>query len=337
MCSPQASTAQRLAALVDASPRLQCVGAADGGADTVSQTRTTGARLVVLDAGERGDSALRVAQSLTRIGARVLLLVRDEERAAIEARADDRRDSIRVASRGLALRGERSSEALLRTKLHLMGARILDRPTPVRSALADGDVPGGGVAVPPSAVDLLDREHDAVVLVGSAGTPHLLPQLLATPGAARLPLVVAVHHNGRFADGFTEWVGTLLSESPRRFDVDAVVAARGFGALFVAPPEPGGDALVGPDLGGLLATLASRGMRLLVCIASGMGDPVVEGLRQVGGAGGTVLALCPERCPQPAMVLAARNAGLVAVELDVPAMAWTIAAARGILARPVVA
>src|SRR5690606_19314375 len=63
------------------------------------------------------------------------------------------------------------------------------------------------------AVAMVGREHfDAVVLIGSAGTPNLLPRLLKRTRHREAPLVVAVHHNPRWSEAFSAWVAQLTGQ-----------------------------------------------------------------------------------------------------------------------------
>ena len=144
-------------------------------------------------------------------------------------------------------------------------------------------------------------------------------------GAA--PLIVAVHHNPRFSDGFVEWVGELTDSRSRPLTWDALAEATP-GSVFAAPAVANEDGRLQPDLDALLYALAEGGLTMLVAVASGMDDPLVPGLRAVTEAGGAVVALDPRDCAQPALVEAAIGAGVVDATVRVEALAWVIGAAK---------
>lgn len=151
---------------------------------------------------------------------------------------------------------------------------------------------------------LAERSYDAVVLLGSAGTPHMLPMLVPKLKHTLVPLVVAVHHNPRLSDSFAEWVGELADMQPHR-----LVGDRSLAALTVVRTESGVDALQ-PDLGAVLTDLHARSRRLLIIVASGMCFEGVDALRVAVRDGAVLVALNPELCSQPAMVHRLLEAGL---------------------------
>ena len=319
VCSDRPSTAHSLLRIVEASPTLNSVGVAQcrGEALELMDQRPD---VVVVDATLDAESGLAFAERV--VGSSAVLLVVDagEEQAATEAAQERLRNNVCVIGRDVVERGESSSDSVVRTRLCLLAATR------------------HGAIAPDTTRDIECQEileslalqgHDTVVLVGSAGTPHLLPRLLPDAALGGAPLVVAVHHNPRFSDDFIAWVGELCRRRPRRFDPDAVVGARPK-SVFVAPAVEStrrqGELM--PDLGGLLVTLADRGLRLLVCVASGMGDPIAPSLGTVVEAGGNVVALDPKACSQPSMVFSALAAGVVQAEVSVQEVAWLLARAR---------
>lgn len=317
VCCNRPNTARSLARIVEASPTLTSMGVVDcrGEALALMAQRPD---VVVVDATLDADRGVSFAERLA--GSSPVLLVVDpgQEQAAASAVAGCRR-VVQVIGRDVVERGETSSDSVVRTRLCLLAAQREG----AAAFVPEADLERGAV------LESLARQgHDAVVLVGSAGTPHLLPRLLPKTSVGGAPLVIAVHHNPRFSDDFIAWVGDLCGRRPRPFDADAVVSA-GPHAVFVAraveSTTPHGALL--PDLGGLLESLAERGLRLLVCVASGMDDPMAPRLDAVVHAGGTVVALDPDECSQPSMVLAALSAGVVGAEVSVEGIAWLIARA----------
>ena len=283
--------------------------------------------VVVVDATLDADRGVSFAKRLAGSSPVLLVVEPGREHAATSALAGARR-VVQVIGRDVVERGEASSDSVVRTRLCLLAAQRQGAATLV----PDADLACGAV------LEALAREgHDAVVVVGSAGTPHLLPRLLPKAAGGGAPLVVAVHHNPRFSDDFIAWVGELCGRPPRRFDADAVVSA-GPHAVFVAPAveSTGAQGQLLPDLGGLLESLADRGLRLLVCVASGMDDPMAPRLDAVVHAGGSVIALNPDECSQPSMVEAALAAGVVGAEVSVEGIAWLIgrACSAGVENRP---
>jgi len=272
--------------------------------------------VVVVDATLDADRGVSFAQRLA--GSSPVLLVVDPEQAqAANDAANATHRAVQVIGRDVVERGEASTDSVVRTRLCLLAAGRSGPATAARWNDSEAD----------DAIESVARAgHDAMVLVGSAGTPHLLPRLLPKAVVGGVPLVVAVHHNPRFSDDFVGWVGELCGRPPRPFDADAVVGA-GPQAVFVAPAVESSDddGRLLPDLGGLLESLVTRGLRLLVCIASGMDDPMAPHLHGVLGAGGHVIALNPDECSQPSMVMAALDAGVVEAEVSVEGVAWLLA------------
>lgn len=157
----------------------------------------------------------------------------------------------------------------------------------------------------PSLSALLTRPFEAIVLLGSAGTPHMLPALLPTLRCGGVPVVVAVHHNPRLSESFAEWLGEITGAHPSPL-------SPGFSMLpplTVARADPGIDALQ-PNLDAVLHNVAKRSRNVLVAVGSGMQFEALDAVRTVLRRGGTLVALQPDRCPQPAMVHRLLDAGL---------------------------
>lgn len=152
--------------------------------------------------------------------------------------------------------------------------------------------------------ELAERSYDGVVLLGSAGTPHMLPMLVPKLKRTIVPLVVAVHHNPRLSESFAEWVGELANMCP-----EVLLDRASLGALTVVRAESGFDALQ-PDLDAVLTAVHARGPRLLIIVASGMEFEGVAALRRAISDGAVLVALHPDLCSQAAMVHRILEAGL---------------------------
>ncbi|MGH1348272.1 MAG: chemotaxis protein CheB [Nannocystales bacterium] len=161
-----------------------------------------------------------------------------------------------------------------------------------------------GKVLRPDVSVLAEQPYDAVMLFGSAGTPHMLPTLVPKLRRTVVPLVVAVHHNPRLSESFAEWIGELANMHPR-----GLREGSSLGSLTVVRAQSGVDALQ-PHLGAVLAAVHARGARLLIIVASGMQFEGVEALQLAVRDGAGLAALKPESCPQPAMVHRLLDAGL---------------------------
>lgn len=157
----------------------------------------------------------------------------------------------------------------------------------------------------PSLSALLTRPFEAIVLLGSAGTPHMLPALLPALRRGGVPVVVAVHHNPRLSESFAEWLGEITGAQPSPLSG----APSALPPLTVARADPGVDALQ-PNLDEVLLEVVERSRNVLVVVASGMEFEGLDAVRTALGRGGTLVALHPDRCPQPAMVHRLLDAGL---------------------------
>lgn len=157
----------------------------------------------------------------------------------------------------------------------------------------------------PSLSAMLTRPFEAIVLLGSAGTPHMLPTLLPTLRRGGVPVVVAVHHNPRLSESFAEWVGEMTGVHP----TPLATPSSQLPPLTVARADPGIDALQ-PNLGEVLLNVVERCQNVLVAVASGMEFEGLDAVRTALRRGGTLVALHPERCPQPAMAQRLLDAGL---------------------------
>ena len=275
--------------------------------------------VVIVDARLDCDAGLSFSDKVAGADTPLLLIVEAGEEAAARAQAAARqRHSVFAVDRELIERGEAPSDAVVRIRLCLLAANGRGDSAARRGKRGRDEL-----------LPIVAEPYDAIVLMGSAGTPHLLPRLLPKSRLGAAPLVVSVHHNPGFSEDFLHWVGELAGRRVCAFDPRAVAAA-GSAALFAASAEldPDSAGRLGPDLGGLLTRLADRRLRLLVCIASGMADPVVAGLLAVKSAGGHVVCLSPTACSQPGMGDLARAAGVVTANVDVDAMAWLLSRGR---------
>ncbi len=160
---------------------------------------------------------------------------------------------------------------------------------------------------------------EAIVLLGSAGTPHMLPTLLPKLEAGGVPLVVAVHHNARLSSSFAEWVGNLVGADaePLRCDIGSLPQ------LTVARATSDSSALQ-PDLDRVLLDVMMSKKRLLVIIASGMEFEGLHAVRLAVERGAELVALQPALCPQPAMVRRVLESGLQPRLCTHAEIAWLI-------------
>jgi two-component system chemotaxis response regulator CheB len=299
-------TTLRLEAALDDVQVVQLCGRASSGGEMLAQFRALRPDLVLIAGDVDGCHGVRIAAALAR--ERPVPTVLLVERGA----QDDARDE--VDARGVDAHllvdgGDETSASILRTTLQLMATRVLPlvqpEPTLVRPHLAVVARSG----------------FDALVLVGSAGTPHMLPDLLGPRPPSAVPLVVAVHHNPRMSEAFCAWVGELVGLEPhplghRVLDLQPLHVAEA--------SAQGGDAGLEPDLAAVVDHVVGAGRRVLVCVASGMGLTALDALRRVRGLGGVVVALDPSTCSQPAMSAAVLAAGLADHVVSLPELAWLL-------------
>lgn len=180
---------------------------------------------------------------------------------------------------------------------------------------------------------LAERAFDVVVLLGSAGTPHMLPRLLGKRRVRDVPLVVAVHHNPSLSQSFCTWVRQLHGHGTRPIVVDTrtppEARASGLTVIGVEAASSAAEQLA-PDLGRVLDGVLERDLVPLVCVASGMGVQGIDAMRRARQAGGEIVALNPSDCSAPSMVEAVLGCGLVGHVVSVDELAWLIAnAGRG--------
>lgn len=164
---------------------------------------------------------------------------------------------------------------------------------------AEDDIPTPNIA------SLLTEPFEAVVFLGSAGTPHMLPRLLPKLRPGGVPLVVAVHHNPRLSESFAEWVGEIAGIVPGRRcskqgDLPPLCVARADRDV----------ATLQPDLGQVLLDVLDHADKLLIVVASGMEFEGLAAVREALSRGATLVALRPDLCPQPAMVQRLLDGGL---------------------------
>lgn len=147
--------------------------------------------------------------------------------------------------------------------------------------------------------------YEAIVVLGSAGTPHMLPTLLPSLKPGGVPLVVAVHHNARLSASFAEWVGSLTGASPEPLRG----SSRPLPRLTVARAASDTEVLQ-PDLDGVLLEILTSTRRVLVIVISGMEFEGLHTVRLAVERGADLVALHPGLCPQPAMVQKLLSTGL---------------------------
>lgn len=304
---------RRLEAVLAQTELMQLCGRASTGGELLAQFRAQRPDLVVIAGDIDGCHGVRIAGTVGRERAvPIVLLVepgaQDEARDELEARGV----AAHVVTAACLGGSDETSASVLRTTLQLLASRVA--PNPESEPLA----------VRPHLPPVAREGFDAVVLVGSAGTPHMLPELLAARPRSAVPLVVAVHHNPRMSDAFCSWVGELVGQCPEPLCPERYVGE--LYPLHVAEASArGGDGGLEPDLGAVVDSVVAVDRRVLVCVASGMGLTGLDAVRRVRTCGGVVLALDPSCCSQPAMSAAVVGAGLADHVVTLPELAWMIA------------
>ncbi len=254
---------------------------ATGGCEAVERLLEGTTDAVVIDGGIDGCDGLRVAGAVARYRpGPMLLLVDDAAETSVrtELRLRDLRDA-QVMGREHA---EQSPGALRAAMERLLGENLSQGPV---------------VTLRPELQAVAQCPVDAIVLLGSAGTPHMLPNMLPKLSPDALPLVVGVHHNPRLSASFRDWISEMAG-------VGAGVLGQGMSGL-----PPVSVALADEDVSGLQPNLdlvmwrvLRLGIRPLVIVASGMQFEAIGAVRHARDKGGPLVALVPDECPQPAMV-----------------------------------
>lgn len=284
------------------------IGPLSTGSDAVAEHLRQPADVAVIAGDLDGCGGARVAGALARSGpAHVILLSLPGTEADLK--------------RELAARELTSSVTLVPVPEHNIAPDRVARFLRSRVFLAGtGGAQRGRTRVlreiRPDVQELGAVPFSMTLLVGSAGTPHLLPALLGPRMCERTRLVIAVHHNPRWSDGFVEWVRELVGV--------------GSGAVS-APVEivsacAGQDrARLSPDLGTVIGQTLETGESSLICVASGMTEDGVDMLSGARRRGATVVALDPGSCPQPSMVQRVIGAGWTDAVVSLDELAWLIA------------
>lgn len=242
---------------------------------------------------------------------------------------------VRLTSREGLDRADAGSGARLRTQLRLLQTEA----TTNRRSQVRGE--GSGITSLPL-VDVANvREPvrrltlplwDCALLFGSSGTPEILQEVLPHVRELTTPLVLAVHHNFRFTQGFVSMVEGL---TPVRVEL-----LRHFNALFGADPNlfvvpaddgdsPKRDDGIGPNLDRVLQRVAAARVKPLVFVASGMGEDGISSLHDIRKVGGGVVALSPDACPQPRMAETALTQRLASVALTLAEFIWLLVEVTG--------
>ena len=241
-----------------------------------------------------------VRRWLDALGGRVQAVALEGDVAANE-------HGVRPISRASFVRGE----GALRTRLNLLAAEARNQRR------ARGRRRSSVVLAPRRAMRSGSVSADAVVFLGSSGAPEQLRHLLPSAGRPAVPVLLAVHHPPSQRTAFRSML-TRLSGGPMGLFTPP---GRDLPPGLYVVPAPLGREVPGPDLDGLVDQLLAEGLRLLVCLGSGMGEDGVAGARRAREAGGRVVVVEPEACVQPSMVEAARQAGVVDERLTVLEMA----------------
>lgn len=171
---------------------------------------------------------------------------------------------------------------------------------------------------------LSEVDCDVCLLLGSAGTPHLLPYWLAVNAPRPVPLIVAVHHNPHLSESFCEWVGELAGECASTPPLLGALHPRGPLAVVPAEEDPTTERLL-PDLSRVVDRTLDAGLKPLICVASGMAFGGIDALGRATRAGAVVVVLEPSRCTAPSMPSSVIAAGLARHVVTSGEMAWVIA------------
>lgn len=298
-----------LDALFERSPELVMVGRASSGGEALASMRLTDPDAVIVVGAIDGWDGVQFAHALRRERDTPVLLVLPRARVR-DVRAEvDRRKLRRVAVlRCPTDRGDEVSERAVVSRLRW----LVDLAATAEGEPSTTELPAVRVepaaCVDPSLRALADRSVDAVVIVGSAGTPHLLGRIFrgVADRGLRVPLIVAVHHNPSLSEGFSEWVGSMVSLPADPFDPRRGTLRYGTSLLQVvrAPAQGAADEHaphLAPNLAEVLERLLAQRLSLLVLVGSGMQDEGLACLHRVRRSGGTVVVLEPSACAHPEM------------------------------------
>ncbi|MEM6292376.1 MAG: chemotaxis protein CheB [Myxococcota bacterium] len=252
----------------------------DNGIDAVGRFHAVAPGRVVIEGRIDGRGGLRLGGALTNSRAVPLsLVVEPEEREDIEREATRRGlQTVHIAT------WERTAGGPVCPAL-LPGCKSADVDPALPSALCD--------------------PVDAIVMLGSAGTPHMLPTMLPTLSATGVPLVVAVHHNPRLSGSFSDWISDLAGVPAQPLEGFSLPLP----PLTVAGATHDVEGLQ-PNLDTVLRRVMQLPGKLMVIVTSGMEFEGAAAVREAKERGAVLVALRPDRCPQPAMVERLIEAGL---------------------------
>ena len=286
---------------------MRLIGRAASGGDMVAQFRSLRPDVVLIAGDVDGCFGVRVAGALARHRQVPTLLV-VEPGAEEEARAECERRGVEAAVLGPA---------------RDLGLALAHAALAMTGRCEGGDlVPEEEPAIRTELIGLAAVGFDAAVLLGSAGTPHLLPELLQPRTGAEIPLVVALHHNPRLSDAFQQWVGELAVLDPCPLPEAPPITLP---PLTVPGSSLRSDDVLEPDLEAVVDLIGEGGRRLFIGIGSGMGVTRIDALARARAAGGVVAVLDPARCSQPGMPTAVIGAGLADHVVSIPELSWLIA------------
>lgn len=278
---------ERANAIVDevakTDPAVECEVVSNG-IDAIGRFAALAPESVIIEGNIDGRSGLRVAWALAQHRrVPMTLLVAPEKIEEVELGVEQRG---LYGARVLSWTG---------TSCPTLGARIA--PISMRRPMASSR---------PEIESLATNEVDVVVVLGSAGTPHLLPILIPRLDGEGVPLLVAVHHNARLSASFRSWISKLAgAEAVSLQDMCGDLLPK----ITVALARPGVEDLQ-PGLGDVLHQVLNRGLRPLVIVTSGMVFGAVDAARRAVDLGGTLVALHPDDCSHSGMVRSLVEAGL---------------------------
>lgn len=282
ICAGESSANAIALALHQANPGL-VYEAVENGIDAISRFAAFSPQSVVVDGRIDGRGGLRVAWALAqhRSVPTTLLVAPADVDEVIEGAHKRRLSGTRV----LPWSGQGSPPAGL-------GDQFVANESPP--------------SLRPELDAIADEPADVVLLLGSAGTPHLLPSMIPRLSPQGIPLVIAVHHNARLAPSFRGWISRLAGIEASPLDMPGQGPLPRLG---VATAKSGVDDLQ-PRMSDALDGIVERGLRALVVVVSGMEFDATDAVRRTVERGGRVVALRPSRCSLPGMTKALLDANL---------------------------
>ena len=306
---------QRFRALCERAPAVCIAATAESGGEAVAKFRAGSFDAVVLAGDLDGCHGVRVAGALARERwTPSVILVPPEEEGQVRAHLEQR------GLDGVTVLGNDMVDA----DPYLAAAELRQAFRPRGPGLGAGTIAFEPAFRPRSTLESLATDgHDAVLLLGSAGTPHMLPRWLPAAAERVHPLIIAVHHNPALSRSFCDWIEELVGQPAHRPELDGDGYELGDVNVVPAAEESPKDTLL-PNLERVLDRVMELGRKPVVCVGSGMGFEGIDALRRVVKAGGTIVALDPAACTAPSMPQLVIASGLASHVVDVREFGWVL-------------